>query len=309
MKIFFKVVTQSIEYGTIVTLKKILGLCSPQQASSIGAGLGRIFSILKIKKTIINGNLSIAFPHTTLQERDILYRKIFENWVSFMAEAPQMKKLLQEQYYENLSIFGKENVEPFLGQKPVIFFCAHLGNLLIGATAIKKMEWGPVSQVYRPLNNKKIDDLFLEGHQKIVDHPLPKSPYIGQQLLRLLKRGQSIMVFTDQKENKGIEVPFFGIPAATGTAIIRLALHVQCPIIPVRTLRRGPFQFEATFYPPLKLEKESLTDTKEDDIIYHSLLQMNRYIEQWARDFPEQYWWFHRRFPKDAYGTQTKNTC
>jgi Kdo2-lipid IVA lauroyltransferase/acyltransferase len=84
-------------------------------------------------------------------------------------------------------------------------------------------------------------------------------------------------------------VPFFGVPAATVTALSRLARLTQARVVPlvVRQLPGGG-GYVARFYPAW--EGYPGASVEEDT------RRMNAFIEARVREMPEQYLWTHRRF-------------
>ena len=97
----------------------------------------------------------------------------------------------------------------------------------------------------------------------------------------------------DQKMNDGIAVPFFGRDAMTAPAIAEFALRYDMPLIPVRAVRTKDCHFEVTIYPPLAYEK---TGDDEKDILA-IMTQINAQLESWIREYPEQWFWVHKRWP------------
>jgi lauroyl/myristoyl acyltransferase len=84
-------------------------------------------------------------------------------------------------------------------------------------------------------------------------------------------------------------VPFFGVPAATVTAMSRIAKMTHAVVIPCynRILPRGR-GFEVRFEAPL-------TDYPSDDP-ERDARRMNEELEKVVRQYPEQYLWSYRRF-------------
>jgi KDO2-lipid IV(A) lauroyltransferase len=84
-------------------------------------------------------------------------------------------------------------------------------------------------------------------------------------------------------------VPFFGVRAATVTALPRLARLTGAIVIPVITRQLPGGQGYVThLYPAWENfpSSDGYTDT----------LRMNQFIEARAKEMPEQYFWLHKRF-------------
>ena len=101
----------------------------------------------------------------------------------------------------------------------------------------------------------------------------------------------------DQKFNQGIAVPFFGHDAMTAPGPTRMALKYDVPILPVSTERTGPAQFRVTFHDPIEVSRTG--NLKED--IRATVENINAFVEARVRATPDQWFWMHRRWPKEAW--------
>ncbi|HEX9019858.1 MAG TPA: lysophospholipid acyltransferase family protein [Nitrospirota bacterium] len=109
-------------------------------------------------------------------------------------------------------------------------------------------------------------------------------------LIRFIREGRPFYYLPDQDlgERGSVFAPFFGIPAATITALSRIAQTTNAAVLPciTRILPRGGF--ETRLYPPL--------DNFPTDDPAADARRMNQEIEKWVRGTPEQYMWTYRRF-------------
>ena len=122
---------------------------------------------------------------------------------------------------------------------------------------------------------------------------IAKGPSGAKSIIRAIKSGASIAMLVDQKMNNGIEVPFFGFPAMTAVALARLSLQYKYPIVPLQIVRIGKSSnFELILHDPLE---PSITKDNEKDC-YNIMLEVNKTLEQWIREKPEQWFWFHNRW-------------
>ena len=92
-------------------------------------------------------------------------------------------------------------------------------------------------------------------------------------------------------------MPFFGHDAMTAPGPTRLALKYGAPIVPVSTVRTGPARFRITFHQPFV--PENTGDEAED--IRRSVQRITDFIEAQIRANPGQWFWQHRRWPKEAW--------
>jgi KDO2-lipid IV(A) lauroyltransferase len=85
-----------------------------------------------------------------------------------------------------------------------------------------------------------------------------------------------------------IFVPFFGVPAATITALSRVAALTGAAVVPVVISQRPDTGYRIRIHPALEnFPGESVeADTR----------RMNAFIEERVLEMPEQYYWVHKRF-------------
>jgi KDO2-lipid IV(A) lauroyltransferase len=124
---------------------------------------------------------------------------------------------------------------------------------------------------------------------------IPKGREGAAQMLRLMRQGLHFGAMMDQKLNEGIAVPFFGHDAMTATAPVEIALRTGGPIVPVRCVRLPDSRFRIEVLPPLAFGRTE--DRKADTM--RILRQINEIMEGWIREYPEQWFWLHRRWPKE----------
>jgi KDO2-lipid IV(A) lauroyltransferase len=128
-------------------------------------------------------------------------------------------------------------------------------------------------------------------------------------ILRALRAGRAAGIVTDQNARRGgIFVDFLGRPASTARGTALFALRTGAPLIVgvARRLPGFPQRYRCTFE---AVEFDSTGDMERD------VLKLTRahteYLERHVREFPEQYFWQHRRWktrPMEQEGTDPKGT-
>ena len=180
--------------------------------------------------------------------------------------------------------------------KGAVFISGHFANWeIMPATITQRLP--DAVMTYRALNNPHIDrrisDLRAAYGTQI---NAPKG--VGtRELMRALAKGQTIALMNDQKFNEGVAVPFFGHDAMTAPGPTRLAMKYGVPIVPVSTVRTGPARFRITFHDPFMPE----TTGDETADIQRSVQRITDFIEEQVRANPGQWFWQHRRWPKEAW--------
>jgi KDO2-lipid IV(A) lauroyltransferase len=110
----------------------------------------------------------------------------------------------------------------------------------------------------------------------------------------VFRSGGVLALLVDQKLNEGMAVPFFGRDAMTAPAVAHFALKFGMPIYPSRVERLKGARFRVTVYPPMQMTPTG--DLEQDT--RRVLTDMNRQLEGWIRERPEQWLWIHKRWPE-----------
>lgn len=117
-------------------------------------------------------------------------------------------------------------------------------------------------------------------------------------MIRALADGHSMAVLIDQKMNSGIEVPFFGRPSMTSSAVAELALKNDLPIVMARVVRiGGKAKFKVIIDKPFFVQN---TGNRKLDV-FNTMKKINEEVENWIRENPDMWFWVHRRWGKEFY--------
>jgi len=184
---------------------------------------------------------------------------------------------------------GREQLDRALAEKrPVILLVAHFVAIELCGVALASEYF--VIDMYKQPRNRFFDYLIRARRRRFGGLLVERREGI-KPVIRGIKKGGVFFYLSDQDQGRdgAVFAPFFGIPAATLTALSRLAQHTGAVVIPAQA-RQLPWGkgYELIFQPPLENfpTDDALADTT----------RMNQIIEVAVREMPEQYFWSHRRF-------------
>lgn len=277
-----------LEAVLAVFLFSLLRLLPLDMASAFGGRLGRAIGPCFRADTIARKNLKMIYPDMPPQERE---RIITRMWDNLGRNAAELAYLPGKMLLKRLSVSGLENM-PKPGQG-AIFVSGHLGNWELGYPVVHA-QGIPVILIYRHINNPFIDRMIAWIRGAHSTDMFSKSDGGSFRMIRAIKNGESFALLIDQKMNEGIAVPFFGRAAMTAPAIAQLSLRYNLPIIPARVVRKEGCHFEEFIYPPLAYER---TGDEEKDVL-SIMTSINALLESWIREYPEQWFWVHKRWPE-----------
>ncbi len=262
-------------------------------ASAIGGWLARtIGPRLKVTETAVR-NLKRAFPEKSDDEIAHIVRGVWDNLGRVCAEYPHLDELELYEPGGRVEVVGAEYVDLLRDDgKAGLFFSAHFGNWELASMSATQRGL-PLTRIYRPPNNPLVDRLIRRARRHITGELLPKGSEGARRTIEIVRGGGHLGMLVDQKMNDGIPVPFFGRPAMTAPALAQIALKFGCPVIPAKVERVQETHFLITLYPPLEMPDTG--DRRAD--VKAGMALVNRTIEGWVRERPEQWLWLHRRWP------------
>ena len=280
-----------VEYIFFILLINVLRLVSVDNSASLCSFIARkIGPYISVTKTA-RKNLKKIYGHKIDIEKAI--DDLWDNYGRYIGEFPFINSLDSADLDKRIKFIGLEKVEKFKkANQPFLLFLGHQANWDFMIRRINDI-YPKFGIVYRKANNPYVDKYILDKRgddQNIV--MIAKGTSGARALIKAIKSGMSIAMLVDQKMNDGIEVPFFGRPAMTAPAIARLSLQFNYPIILCQLIRLDGSNFELRLHAPL--EYNNTGDNGKD--CYNIMLQINQILEEWIRQRPAQWFWFHNRW-------------
>jgi Kdo2-lipid IVA lauroyltransferase/acyltransferase len=271
-----------------------LGLPLPA-AVKFGEWCGRrmIFWTRRSFRTAVE-NLLQAFPGMSRAEAEALATRVYEHFARATVEVGFGDRLLKPSTFSDHVVLRNEHYlrDVVAAGKGAIFVTAHLGPWeMFGLLA---RHWDiPLVTVYRPMRNPYVDRFMLRYRAAHGQTLIPKYGAVPA-LLRVLRRGGYIALLVDQHaKDEGLWTPFFGRPASTTPAPALLALRTGAPIVTGYARRLpGLYQFEVFCDEPLFVRP---TGDRPADM-RNATIEVNRRIESYIRQVPDQWLWMHRRW-------------
>jgi len=282
---------EAIAYDIISGLMRLFPI---DVISGFGGWLVRQIGPLTSKHKIARKGLTLAFPEKSEAEIEQLLKDQWDNTGRTFAEFPLSHRIKAFGTDDRVIV---EGLEIFKANAPAITLSGHFANWEVMATALTQSGL-PVRITYRKINNPHIDARVIKqresyGTKFLVQKATHKS---GRELLTTLKNGESIAILNDQKFNTGLSIPFFGHDAMTAQGAVRLAIKTGRPLLPMVVVR-DKAKFKVTFHKPIELV---ITGDRETDI-RNGVIQITQFIEARIRENPAQWFWVHRRWPKEIY--------
>ncbi|MEK6771313.1 MAG: lysophospholipid acyltransferase family protein [Pseudomonadota bacterium] len=269
---------------------RLLGLVPVPAIALLGYVFGWLaWKLDRRRRHIVRTNLALCFPELSEHARNDLMRRHFLVFGRALLCALAVGAGSRARLYRTVTIEGRQHYDEALAKgRGVILYAPHFTALEVGGLRITAER--PMLAMYREPRRH----LFHWGIHRNRTHfglELIEREANMRHVIRRLGGGTPFYYLPDiDPGHSGSHafVPFFGIPAATVTAVSRLAKLANALVIPCITRETGLGRYTARLYPPV--EGVSGENPQADAAL------LNRWLENEVRRTPEQYFWIHRRF-------------
>jgi KDO2-lipid IV(A) lauroyltransferase len=286
---------QRIEYAAAWPLIKILGILPRPAARAVGMGLAWVVYLLHVRlRRVGMRNLSLAFPEKSEAERARILRGEFFSLGRQLAEVCHFPEYTLENIDEVVVFEGFENLEKARARgKGVLLFAGHFGGWELSSFAISmRGHWMHV--IMRGMDNVYLGRLIEHYRTMHGNKAVDKDDFV-RGLLSAMKAGEvvGILMDTNMTPPQGIFVDFFGIPACTASGPARIALRTDAAVVPTFAIWDAKLgKYRLRFDPALELVRSG--DLEAD--IKANTQKFTSVIEDYVREYPEQWLWVHRRW-------------
>ncbi len=276
----------------------VFGILPIEKASALGGWclrkLGPLFSAHHVAQI----NAKLVFPDIDDAGAKALAMAAWDNLGRLGAEFAHMNEMRPYAADGRVEVRGLEYLQAVRDSKtPAVIITGHFANWEVMAAAI--CQSGLDARVsYRHANNPHIDARITAIR---LGYGIPDLSAKGEtgarEMLDAIKAGQTVTFLNDQKFNLGIDAPFFGHTLKTAPGPARLARRFNVPLLPVSVTRLPKARFVVTFHPPIDAD----TDPDKTIAIANTVAAINRFLEDQIRAHPKDWFWVHRRWPKEVY--------
>ncbi|MBN3859090.1 lipid A biosynthesis lauroyl acyltransferase [Neisseriaceae bacterium PsAf] len=246
----------------------------------------------KKRRKIGQTNLKLCFPEKSSLERNRILKKNFyhiscmllEYTICWYSNPERIKRLVDFENFEILQTLCQDDIH-------LIILYPHFYALELGALRLN-LEY-PIISVFTGQKDPQINQKMYQGRTRFNDinavNLIRRNDKIIS-IIHLLKESSALFLYLpDQDFGKkdSVFVPFFNISTATTTGVSRISQLTNRKVLPIIPIRHGN-KITLKILPLMNSIPSSkvLEDTKE----------VNLLIENVVREYPEQYFWLHKRF-------------
>lgn len=280
---------------------------------AIGEGIGElIWSLVRSRRKMAIAAISERLDLNSEQATELARSSFRHNGRSFM-EIFLSRKLDWRFAQQRLTVHDPERLQANLARmrgRPCVTTTAHLGawELLPGFWHLLYPEQRGqvvVKATHDQILHRVIKRLRGHYYVRIIEHEQAAS-----KVLRNLKqkRVSAFLVDHNCRREEAVFLPFLGRPAAVNIGPALLALRVKAVVWPVFLVRMEQGRY--CFVSDDILDTERLTGSRQEKV--QAVAEYyTRAVERMVRQYPEQWFWMHRRWktrPEDESEGLTSRT-
>ena len=292
-----------LEYAGTRAVVGVLRLLGWRGASWVGGRIARlVYKPFGIRRGVVERQIAAAFPGQSPAAVVSLAGRSYESLGRTSIETATMPGTSAKEILERVErVEGWEFVERGLAQGTgVILVTGHLGNWELGG-AYFAARGVPIDVVARGMANPIFEAYVNRTRRKIGMEVIHDKDAVRRTPRSL--RDNRCVAFVSDHDALGLAstfVPFFGRPAKTPRGPAVFALRFGVPVLFVAIVRERSGKY-AVLIEPVPVHPTGDREADIDAIV----LAYTQMLEHYVRQYPDQYFWQHRRWRRQPPDTPT----
>ena len=267
---------------------------------SIALAMGRMLGILiyyiyPVRKSIAFNNLTIAFPHYNATKRNAILKACYKHYGMVFVDFFRLPKF-KRQKNKSIVDLPLENIVNMKKKSGGIILTGHMGNWeYIGPTlSLHDIKSAGVALIQKnSKSNKFFNKLRISENMKVI--PVNSGSKVT---IQHIENGYYLGLISDQNAGaKGTNALFFNKPVSVPKGAAAFHLKTNTPILFGFCILCKDLHYKLSFE---ELDLKELP-TNSDDAITEINQRFTKILEKTVREYPEQYFWFHRRWSRTIY--------
>lgn len=286
---------ERLQYWPLALFVRVVGAMPRPLAHGIGILIGRIVYYIhpRLRRVGLR-NLQLAFPDKAVTERRKILRGLYVSLGRLLGEFCLFPHYTRENASEIAVYQGFENFDAAEKRgKGVLLLTGHFGGWEVGSF-FHSLQGHPMHIVVRPLDNVYLDALVTR-YRGLHGNTIIGKRDFARALISAVhgKETVGILMDTNMTPPQGVFVPFFGTEACTASGMARVALHTDAAVVPAFTIWDPVLRkYRVEFGRPVELVRSG--DNEADAMA--NTARFTKIIEEYARRYPDQWLWVHRRW-------------
>ncbi len=291
-------IVNDILYAMLAGGLNSLTALPPRLAYGLGEGLGDLmYAGLGSRRRVTLENLALALGEQHApQARQRLAREVFRHLGRHIVDFAHLRHINAMRMQQMLANWEQVAYLDALASRGagLLVISAHFGSWeLLPALGLALQ--APLNVIVRPPDNPFVHRLSETYRQRCGYRAIGRRHAL-RETLQALRRREIVGVLMDQSSlrSESVEVEFFGIKTFTPMGPALMALRAKCPVVGVFLVSEGPGRHRVVVTDEIPIARTG--DVRRD--VKENSRRFNHVIETQIRQYPEQWFWLHRRWKK-----------
>ena len=260
----------------------------------IGKGIGLLlYYFVPLRKRVAITNIGIALPQKTPNEIQSTLKKCYIHFGMLISDFLRLPRL-NEKNINDIIYFDSTTKKLLKENTPSIIMTGHFGNweMFLPVLGYNGFNVTGVAQIQK----NKAGEKFFNWLRNCKNSTIIAKKNPIKEINQILNKGTHLLLVSDQNAgNRGTINNFFGMPTSTpkGAAILNTKKNI--PIIMVFIMMNSDYSYSM-------YSKELITQSSSKTQRIIDINQTyNNELEKIIKKYPEQYFWFHKKWSKKNY--------
>jgi len=265
-------------------------------ALAMGRFLGIfIYYIYPLRKSTALKNLEIAFPKYDREKKMTILKSCYQHYGMVLVDFFRLPKVKRKKDKIVVNV-PSQSVDLMKGKSGGIILTGHMGNWeYIGPIlSIHNIKSAGVALIQKNSQSDRFfNELRISDNMKVI--PINSGSEI---MIQHIKDGYYLGLISDQNAGKrGSEALFFNQPVSVPKGAAAFHLKTNTPILLGFCILCKDLRYELSFH---ELDLEGLPKNSDEAIVEINQ-RFTKVLEDTVREYPEQYFWFHRKWNRKIY--------
>ena len=277
----------------------ILNMLPLEGRLSLLAGGLRLIGRLRPKYLkIARKNLELAFPAQADLHGQII-EKSYRELARLVVDVARLHRLDAEWVKQHIDFSDYTRlIAPSRGSRTcgILFATGHLGSFELLAHAVPFFG-RPFRFVARRFKLARIDRWWLRTREASGNRVIRRDGAF-REIVKTLREGTEVGILFDQnvRREHAVFVPWFGKPAATTKSLGHAALTTKAPVVAAYLRYIGDDRYRIVLQPVELDDIYQGAHLSKEERVLRITQRVTAAFEQMIRDYPEGWFWMHRRW-------------
>ena len=259
----------------------------------LGKCLGSlIYYIFPLRKKVAKINIEIAFPHFSKNQVNKLILKSYQHYGILLFEFLSQKN---DNIYNFLNPIDKITEQNLSNKNGQILMTAHIGNWELIIPIISRYK--KIMGVAREQKNSGADKFIKENRSFVNASLISNKDSTKKMVSALLKKELLLLVCDQNAKSKGNKIEFFNKKSSFPKGPGHFYYLTKCKLLYGFCVLEENYKYK---FKIRELNIKNNIEQKEEIIIEINRLYVE-ILEDIIKKYPEQYFWFHKKWDKEIY--------